>query len=50
MQKKDRWLRRGHVMVNRDDVEAVRTERFQHRLHLAREHRDVAGDRGLTPR
>ena len=47
MQEVHRRLVAGHVVVDRDDVQPVRAERLQNRRHLVRQHRDVAGDRGV---
>src|SRR5581483_6260720 len=42
--------RMHHVLVDRDDVEAVLPQRLQDGRDLAGEHRDVAGDRGTVVR
>ena len=41
VEKVDRWLSAGHVIVDCHHVQPVRTESLQNRSHLLRQHRDV---------
>jgi hypothetical protein len=38
----------GHVVVDRDDVDAAGAQRLQHRLQLGLQHREVAVDDALS--
>jgi hypothetical protein len=46
VQEDNRWFRARHVMVDRNDVDAIRSQHLQHWRHLRRQHRDVTGNDG----